>query len=465
MNESGDDPLERPLVPEHAPEDWLRAIDDISATASVTLVVGPGASGKTTFAKRLLNRYLTGFGKTAKPVPAVCYMDLDYNNPEYTPHGQISLSILREPNFGPAFTHPIVPSKRSRRNETIAAHVLPISGLINYENYFDSCVEDLFRTYQNMRFDGPPPPLICNTSGELYAMHFEIIEKLIKRTKPNFVVHLDVKSSIDEDTAAKLDSLQVLSKKTHSNFRELTGQSPGIIQTRTPRELRAMQMQSYFHLAGRSFSSHLTFNPSPLTTLAPWEFCYKESSTHEQAFIGILPLHEFLDASHLLTTLNGALVHIVTTSDPTVASQYNQLPRTPESQVPYFPIDTETGTVPPLRPENTTYVCTALVCRIDASGQILQVLVPKSHEHLLYDLEPEQTVFVAGCCDTPEWAYVEDVYQRVAQRRRDLGERARFVSDEVLMEDVELPPWVARKNVIDGLRYLNAVRRVRKFLG
>lgn len=392
-------------------------------------------------------------------------MDLDHSNPEYTPHGQISLSILRQTNFGPAFTHPIVPSNRPKRNETIASHVLPISGLVNYEDYLDSCVEDLFRAYQNIRLDGPPPPLICNTPGDLYVTHFGLLEKLIERTKPNFIVHLDVKSSIDEETAAKLDSIQVLAKKTHSNLRELAGQSPGVLQARSPSELRAMQMQSYFHLSGRSFLSHLSFNASPLTTLAPWEFCYKETSTREQDIIGILPLYEFLDTSHLLTSLNGAVVQIVTTRDPAIESQYNQLPRTPESHIPYFPIDTETGTVHPPRPDATTYVCTALVRGIDLTSQILQVLVPKSHEHLLHHLEPEQTVFVAGCCDTPGWAYVEDVYQRVAQRRRDLGERANFVSDEVLMEDVELPPWVARKDVIDGMGYLNAVRRVRKFLG
>lgn len=465
VSESDEDPLGRPLLPELAPEDWLRAIDEISATTSTTIVVGPSYSGKTIFTKRLLNRYLTGFGKTAKPVPAVCYMDLDYNNPEYTPHGQISLTIVRELNFGPAYTHPATFPSRSDVNETITSHVVPVQGLTNIEEYFISCVEDLFQTYQNLRLDGSTPPLILNTNGELYTTHYDVLLKLAKNTKPNYVVHLGDKSRIDEEIASKLHDLQILTHKNHSKLHELSAQFPANPLAKISSEAKAMHMQAYFHLTGQSASRCLSFTSSPLTNLTPWEFTYKENPASTQDLIGILPLFEPLDPSHLLTSLNGSLVQIVTTSDTAATSQFTLLPRTPASEIPYFPPDTRAGMTHPLRPVTTKYICTAMIRGVDPSSYILQVLVPKSHEHLLHGLEPEKTVFVAGCCDAPEWAYVEDAYYQVAQRRRDLGERAQFASDEMLTEGLELPPWVAKKSVVNGMGYLNAVRRVRKFLG
>ncbi|KAL1601784.1 Polynucleotide 5'-hydroxyl-kinase grc3 [Paraconiothyrium brasiliense] len=154
VTESDDDPLKRALVPELTPEDWLRTIDDISATASATFLVGSSICGKSTFAKRLLNRYVTGFGKTTKPFPAVCYLDLDPSSPEYTTHGQISLTIVRELNLGPGFTHPAAVN-HINGNETIAAHAIPHHDLTNYEAYFSTCAEHLFQTYQNLRLDDP----------------------------------------------------------------------------------------------------------------------------------------------------------------------------------------------------------------------------------------------------------------------------------------------------------------------
>ncbi|KAF1966763.1 hypothetical protein BU23DRAFT_517392, partial [Bimuria novae-zelandiae CBS 107.79] len=432
VTESDDDPLQRPLVPEHAPEDWIRTMDDISATASATLIIGPSVSGKSTFLKRLLNRYLTGFGKTAKPVPAVCYLDLDHSNPEYTPHGQPSLTIVRELNLGPTFTHPATIPGHSDANETIISHVLPVQGLTNYEEYFNSCVKSFFQTYQNLRLDGPTPPLLINTSGDLYNAHFHLLEKMIKTTKPNHILYLGNNSSISEATAYKLDTLQTFSQKTHSKLHELTAQFPALPPPRTPADLRAMQMQSYFHLTARAPSSHPIFTSSPLTTLSPWEFHYKGTLTRTQDLLGILSLSDPLPPSHLLTALNGSVIHIVSTTDTTLTSQSASLPRTPKSLVPYFPADTGTGMAPAPRPECTTYVCTALLCGIDPETHTLQLLVPTTHERLLEGLEPEKTVLVAGCCDTPEWAYMEDAYAQVAQRRRELGERARFASNEMV---------------------------------
>ncbi|KAJ4291163.1 Polynucleotide 5'-hydroxyl-kinase grc3 [Kalmusia sp. IMI 367209] len=482
VTDSDEDPLERPLVPDNAPEDWVRIVEDLATTASSktkiaprdvskTLIIGPQFSGKSTFARRLLNRCLTGLGKTAKPTPAVCYLDLDPSKPEYTPHGQISLGIVRDLNLGPAFTHSTMIRGRRDANETIAAHVLPVQGFVNHEEYFVSCVEDLIQTYLNLRLDGLMPPLMINTPSFLYASHFPLLLRLLDTVKPDYVVHLRDMSSIDEDIAVKLHDLQTVAAKTNTELRELSAHAPIIPPARTDVELRAMQMQAYFHgtslkqEASDDVTPQLAWTSHPLTIYTPWEFSYEETATHTQDIIGILPLLEPVDPSQLLTAINGTVIQIVSTSDSKLQAQFNELPRTPKSHVPYFAPDPATGMVQALSPLTTTYICTALVRGFDPEKRLIQVLVPETHDALLSRLEPARTVFVAGCCDAPEWAYAEDAYHQLSQRRRDAGERRRFVSDNMLTEGLNLPPWVAKKNIVDGMGYLNTARRVRKFLG
>ena len=100
-------------------------------------------------------------------------------------------------------------------------------------------------------------------------------------------------------------------------------------------------------------------------------------------------------------------------------------------------------------------MCAALVRGFDPERGVVQVLVPRALEDVVTGLKPERTVFVAGCCETPEWAYVEDAYAR--QYEEEVGERK-------VGERGELPVWVEKEGVVDGMGYLNTERRVRKLI-
>ena len=134
---------------------------------------------------------------------------------------------------------------------------------------------------------------------------------------------------------------------------------------------------------------------------------------------------------------------------------YTSLPRTPRSGIPYFPTNSKLGLVEPLDPRTTRVMCAALIRGFDPERSMVQVLVPKAMENLMAGLKAERTVFVAGCCEMPEWSYVEDAYLR--QYEENAGER-KFGEAE------ELGTWVEREDVVDGMGYLNTVRRVRKFI-
>lgn len=417
-----------------------------------------------------MNRYLTGLGKSAKAIPSVCYLDLDPSRPEYTPHGQVSLTIVRETNLGPSFTHGATGIRVEGSDELIAAHPFPVRGLKSYEDYFSYCVEDLLQSYQNVNEDSTPP-LIINTPTSLYTYHFDILQNLLTTLKPNHVIHLGSPVAIEEEIASKLHILSTLSSKAGFKMHEISAQVPLFPAARTDAELRAMHMQSYFHTASPKASPanpnspQRSWQPNPLSTMIPWEFSYEETDTKTQDMIGFMPLFEPLPPSQLFTAINGSIIHIIHTSSPATSSLYQNLPRTNKYRIPYFPPSSASGMIEPPDPRTSRLVCTALIRGFDPEQRVVQVLVPKTHERLLRTLEPEKTVFVAGCCDTPEWAYMEDTYHQLTERKRNHESVYRGNGDNALVEGIPLPPWVAKKSTIEGMGYINTVRRVRKFLG
>jgi polynucleotide 5'-hydroxyl-kinase GRC3/NOL9 len=440
------------LCSESTPEDWLRTIEECASKPSTILITGSHSSGKNCFARRLLNRYLTGIGKAAKPVPSICFLDLDPESPEYTPHGQISLAMIRELTLGPSFTRPANLSKQeeSPRNETIRAHAIP-SNLANYQEYYQACIDDLFLTYKNLYSRDSSLPLLINTPGFLYTTNFNILEQLLARSKPHRIVHLGDTRNVDADTAAKLHVLKTISTQQRSTVHEITAQVPLLAPLRSKADLKAMHMQSYFHFTGTPQAP--TWSTKTLSHLAPWEFSYQETKERTQDLVGFLSYAEPIKPSSLIHSLNGSLVQIIQTSSARIPTPYTALPRTAKLQIPYFAESTTTGMVDALDPRTSKLVCTALIRGFDPERRVVQVLVPKVCEDLLRELVPERTVFVAGCCEAPEWAYMEDAYAA-----QNAAEGARAGADSG-----ELPLWVEKESVMDDMGYLNTLRRVRKF--
>ena len=455
MTNSDADTLSRPLRPEVTPEDWLRAIEDCASNPSITVVTGTPSSGKSTFARRLVNRSLTGLGKTAPSVPAVCWMDLDPQKQEYVPGGQVSLVVVRDLNLGPSFTRPsVVPEQReTTRNEVIRAHPVP-TNFANYADYYQSCVEDLFLAYRNLSSRDPSLPLVVDIPSFLYSSHFDLLNKLLARIKPHNVVHLSDTRAIDTETAARLHLLQTSTSQYHGTVYEITAQQPQSIPVRSENELSAMQMQSYFHLKPSSTSQGqpqvLSWTLDPLSQLVPWEFCYEETLEREQDVVAFAMYSEPVEPCSLLHVLNGSIVQIIQSTSSAVPTSDGSLPRTQKLGIPYLPESERTGMVQPLDPRTTRLVCTAMIRGFNPEKKIVEVLVPKTHESLLYNLSPERTIFVGGCCDVPEWAFLEDAcaQEEAVKAKTTVG---------------NVPVWVEKEDVVDGMGYLSTVRRVRKF--
>ncbi|KAF2025035.1 hypothetical protein EK21DRAFT_93568 [Setomelanomma holmii] len=453
IQESSADPLARPLTPEVASEDWLRVVEECSANPSAILIVGSSDSGKSTFARRLLNRYLTGQGKSARPVAAVCYLDLDPAKPEYTSHGQVSLSVVRTLNLGPSYTHSSVPplSMDVERTTTMRSHPVPMN-LVNYLEYLRVCAEDLFLTYKSLQSRESPLPLIVNTSGSLYETDFNLLANVLASFKPHHLVHLgDVRANGPENDH-RLHTLQSIVSQYRGTTHAIASQSPSSPRWRTEAELRAMQMQSYFSLRNieTNDGDASIWSGTSLSNIVPWEFSFQETDERTQDFVGFFVYSEPIEPASLVDALNGSIIQIVESTSSAIPTPYTSLPRTKRYRIPHFPKSERTGMMESLDPKTSKLICTALVRGFDPARKVVQLLVPRTHECLLHTLTPERTVFVGGCCGYPDWAFVEQAH---------LAEAGELGSDGIAPSTT----WVEEQLLVEDMGYLNTVRRVRKF--
>lgn len=446
------------MYPELVPEDWIRQIEECTGSSS-TLVVGPPSSGKSMFAKRLLNRYLTGLGKIAQAVPSVYFLDLDAHNPAYSPHGQISLVTVREVDLGPPFTHPSIMTTVPGECEVVRAHAVPIQTASGYQDHFLSCVDDLVQTYASLRHQHPSTPLIINTPGWLYMTSYNHLLRLVSLIKPQQLVHLADLQSIDEKHAENLNALDAAARKHGISAVHISSQTNSNTPSRTDAELRSMYMLSYFHCTGITDTNppQRTYNRRPLSHSKPWELCYEASKELSQNFVGFLMLSDWSEPSQLFTILNGSIVNIVETHDATIQQQYGTLPRTKNSRIPYFE-KSSSGRVEPLDPKTSRLICTALLRGFDVNKRIAQLVIPKTHEALMHSLAPDKTVLVFGCCEHPEWAYSEDAYYEMSQQATNWQ-----MEEKIVSEGLALSPWVTKATAIEEMGYMNTPRRVRKF--
>ncbi|KAM3083265.1 Polynucleotide 5'-hydroxyl-kinase grc3 [Clarireedia jacksonii] len=500
---SEDAPSRSYLQPIISPPEWNEMLSKLTSTSHITkrvVLCGPKGSGKSTFARLLLNRLLStqngkhSTSRKSKP-PGVALLDLDPGQPEYSHPGQLSLVHIREPNFGPPNTHP-VPGKKSR---LLRAHALGALTPSMDPSLYVSCALDLFAHYQNFASLHHHCPLIINTPGWVLGTGLEILVELIAKVRPTEVIYMS-----QEGPTEVVETLQEAVKTTP--FNTLPSQSSEYT-TRTAAHLRIMQSMSYFHLDPTS-KNGLEWNSLPLTSIPPWEITYTGGNA---GLLGIMCYGEQPPAELLAETINGSLVSIVVIEDLLAIPGYssstkddigispvsNDLPdfnsssvlleslqspsviRTPNENLPYFnPANTII-----IDPRHSYTIGVALVRGIDVQRQRLQVLTPVSANVFAeINQEGKKIVLVSGKLDTPGWAYTEELVKRdwieKEKRRKEpnggnkdgCGDEDEEDSDDNVEErnkesDLRNVPWVEKLHGSQGRGIGARVWRVRRDLG
>ncbi|CAD6455183.1 4f1aa163-41e5-4ec3-ae31-78b07613abcf [Sclerotinia trifoliorum] len=447
------------LQPISSPPEWNKTLSKLSGTPGAgkrIMLCGPKSSGKSTFAKLLVNRLLSASQNDAQSSipnsrkgPGVALLDLDPGQPEYSHPGQVSLVHIQEPNFGPSTTHP-VPGIKSH---LIRAHALGAISPSMDPSLYMSCALDLFAHYQNLSSLHFNCPLVINTPGWVLGTGLEILVDLIAKVHPSEVIYMS-----KEGPAEVVESLQDAAKTTP--LITLPSQTSEFM-TRTSAHLRTMQSMSYFHLDSTN-KNELAWSSTPLTSVSPWEIKY---SGENAGILGIMCYGEQPPLDLLAETINGSIVSIVVIEEPAAIPGYTLSQQekdkkddpetlhefnapltldpiktplimpTPHEKLPYFnPLNAIT-----LDPQFSHTIGTALIRGIDINRQRLQILTPISPE-VLEELNDEnkKIVLVSGKLDTPGWAYTEELMKRTwlekEKRRKELHGDG---DDEVEVEDDE----------------------------
>lgn len=406
------------------------------------MVTGPKSSGKSTFAKLVVNRLVTSSPGTTKNKKAsdVAVLDLDPGQPEYGVPGQISLIRLTEPVLQPSFGHPLP----GAGFEVIRSHSLAsISPASDPELYIEAA-RDLTIHYRNVL---GTCPLIINTPGWIQGTGLDLLTSLISDLRPTEVVYMS-----QTGPAEAVESLQEACKTT--TFSTLPSQAAQYT-SRTAAQLRAMQTISYFHAEANVDNPVVKWNTNPLTTIPPWVVSY---AGENRGIFGIM-LYDYQAPPELLAdAINGTVLTAVEVESPLafrdLANQMNRRESGSggddtdyaDTRMDLDGDDPKPATEPPtsaspsldelqqqltiatpaedlplvgathgttLDPRYSRFVGLVLVRGIDIRSRSLQLLTPiPAAEIEEIDVRGGRIVLVSGKLDPASWAYTEDLYYR-----------------------------------------------------
>jgi polynucleotide 5'-hydroxyl-kinase GRC3/NOL9 len=508
---SKDEPQRAYLQPLISPPEWNEVLAKSSTghKTSTIMICGPKSSGKSTFARLLVNRILSSvppdtMSSNITKLTGVAMLDLDPGQPEYSPPGQLSLIHVQEPNFGQPFSHPVPDGKSTFiRSHAIGA----ISPSLDPSLYM-ACALDLFAHYRNLLQSFPGCSLIINTPGWVLGTGLEILLDLITKARPTEVIYMSTEGPWDVVQSLREEAKLIPVITLPSQASEYT--------TRTAAHLRTMQNMSYFHLDPSTKQGTL-WNGQPLTSIPPWEIRY---SGENAGILGVLCYGEQPPASLLAETINGSLVAVVVIDDmaaipgwafegedtinedgdpeisnPELAERDPEIRafgedslhpghlerpiiiRTPIEDLPYF---NPTNTIS-LDPKYSHSIGLALIRGIDVTRRRIQVLTPIPSK-LIEEINEagKSIVLVSGKLDTPGWAYTEELNQNTVlskvSRNRDGEGDDGGDDDSITIEGTDgsenqrkdgfkKAPWIEKLEGSQGRGIGSRVWRVRRDLG
>ncbi|KAL5343409.1 hypothetical protein BJX70DRAFT_354101 [Aspergillus crustosus] len=475
LHTSVDDPLKRHLRPLHLEKQWSAAIKSLSQRGGrlQVLVCGPKASGKSTFARYLLNHLLSPAPQTESNyynTDGVAFLDLDPGQPEFSPMGQVSLAHLRSPVFGPPFTHPSLNNERN--GSILRAHHIGATSPKEDPDHYVLTATNLMERYRALLATYPQCSLIINYPGWIFGLGLEVATYLIRSLGLSDVVYMSEKGPTEV-----VEPLSQAASASRTSLTILPSQ-PTEFVSRSSAQLRSMQMQSYFHMSQPKEVSYPIWLERPLFKNRPFSVRYAGPN---QGLHGIMVLGSQISPDLLSESLDGAIVGVVAVESskalpaPPQADPSTNPPPSDETEHSDIEIDgdmvTETdpsatqfpspittlaslttstshhlpylttphGSSTPLHPSHSQTLGLALVRSINPTTQTIQLLTPIPTSTLLSTLETGHAlVLVRGLIDNPNWAVSEEYYAARAEERRVRREwQKKKVGDESESEDEE----------------------------
>ncbi|KAF5344139.1 hypothetical protein D9758_008828 [Tetrapyrgos nigripes] len=383
----------------------------------VHLVKGPKKSGKSTFAKTLLNRLLQRYHRVA-------YLECDIGQSEFTPGGIVALNIIEQPVFGPPFTHPTLPNQAhfigALTPRTSPSHYLAaIQSLLQYYRLdVQTPVDAASSMEQNGRITRTIP-LVVNTMGWAKGLGADLTAKIEDIVQPTHVFEFE---------APVYDGGWINVTPTNGNLSvEGYGTPPRqqlMLEPITPSanysavDHRIITLLSYFYAifpvqesGWDDFAHDLTeglhqitasaWNVSlPLCAMPPFEV--DVSSVIDKVYLSGVGSEDVV-SSEIERVLNGAVVGLVSCESGTLENDgmdpgHNEIATdgTPTTGIPYFQ-----GSIVPSPLTSITHGL-ALIRSVSLGGSSLHVLTPVPSKLLA-----RTRVLVKGEMELPVWGLLD----------------------------------------------------------
>ncbi|KAJ6518830.1 hypothetical protein C8R45DRAFT_6650 [Mycena sanguinolenta] len=382
------------------PSSWETALNSISDTASgIYLIKGHKKSGKSSFARTLLNRLLCRYSKVA-------FLECDPGQSEFTPGGLVALNIIERPVFGPPFTHPTLSN---------FAHYIGVTTPRSSPSHYLASIQSLVETYQlevqsPADYDDRPKisetiPLIVNTMGWTKGLGADLTRKIEDLVQPTDIFEVEAPPfdhSLSFEPPPRLPDLH--SPQLHL----LQSIPPSVLSANySASDHRAISILSYFHSifprAAPNALEQVTairWNTAiPLCGQPPyeidWTLAFDRIALCGAGVEDVVP-------SEISRVLNGGLVGLVAYEPGSLDEDINMSTASSDADV------TQGSPIPYIQgsaaPSPSTSMChgIALIRAISPSSSHMQLLTPLP-SHLLSKCR----VLVKGEMELPIWGMLD----------------------------------------------------------
>ncbi|KAE9608478.1 putative polynucleotide 5'-hydroxyl-kinase [Lupinus albus] len=293
---------ENPSPDIYIPKQWSEAAESIAhcstSTPPIVLICGAKNCGKTTFSRHLLNVLLnTGQYKVA-------YLDTDVGQPEFTPPGFLSLTIVDRvtPDLK-------IPCLKTPERCLFFGDVSSKTDPSTYLNYLFAIYGYFRKEYCTSSKEEYPPrtklPLIVNTPGWVKGVGYDVLVEMLKYICPTHVVKIGISTEnknlpagefwLDGEHDGTINLIEISSARQDSFNRSLLVQKDS-------RLLRDLRIMAYFRQCFPSDSDISTIKElaHALASHCPYEVPISS--------IKVQHLHCEVPISEIFYSLNASIV-------------------------------------------------------------------------------------------------------------------------------------------------------------
>ncbi|OCH87094.1 hypothetical protein OBBRIDRAFT_814272 [Obba rivulosa] len=378
----------------------------------VYLVKGARNSGKSTFARTLLNRLSIIHVRRYR---RVAYLDCDVGQSEFTPGGMVALNVLDRPQFGPPFTHPSIP---------YASHYIGATSPRSSPSHYLDAIQALIQTYnldiQHAILDDDAGssgaadariadhiPLVVNTMGWTKGLGSDLARRIEEMLEPSDIFEFEV--PVPEDAWAAERPHVGGASQDGVTLHALEAVPPSVLSNYyTAADHRTLSVLSYFHAVFpqpepsvqlRSVTATSWSTSLPLCARPPYEVDW--TVAFDRVVLTGAGMEDVVP-SEIERVLNGAVVALVSREPGTLDADEDAVADA-DAEDGSGPINYKQGAPPP-SPSTSKCVGLALIRSIAPATQasVLHMLTPVPPS-LLSDCR----TLVKGELELPVWGMLD----------------------------------------------------------